>query len=35
MRDFNEACLPIFSKDVLAKIQCGDSTWAAMVPAPA
>jgi hypothetical protein len=26
MRDFNEACLPIFSKDVLAKIQCGDST---------
>jgi hypothetical protein len=35
MRDFNEACLPIFSKDVLAKIQWGDSTWAAMVPAPA
>jgi len=32
LRDFNEACLPIFSRDVLAKIRCGDSSWEAMVP---
>ena len=33
MRDFNETCLPIFSRDVLAKIRCGDQSWEAMVPA--
>jgi hypothetical protein len=32
IRDFNEACLPIFSRDVLAKIQHGDATWEQMVP---
>ena len=25
--DFNEACLPIFSRDVLAKIRQGDGSW--------
>ena len=33
MRDFNETCLPIFSRDVLAKIRCGDQNWETMVPA--
>ncbi|HYR84634.1 MAG TPA: TonB-dependent receptor [Terriglobia bacterium] len=33
MRDFNETCLPIFSRDVLAKIRCGDTSWEGMVPA--
>lgn len=33
MRDFNEKCLPIFSRDVLTKIRCGDPSWEAMVPA--
>jgi hypothetical protein len=33
MRDFNETCLPIFSRDVLAKIRCGDESWETMVPA--
>ena len=32
IRDFNEACLPIFSRDVLAKIRQGDATWEKMVP---
>ena len=30
--DFNEACLPIFSRDVLAKIRQGDVSWESMVP---
>ena len=30
--DFNEACLPIFSRDVLAKIRQGDGSWESMVP---
>jgi hypothetical protein len=30
--DFNEACLPIFSRDVLAKIRQGDASWESMVP---
>lgn len=32
IRDFNEACLPIFSRDVLAKIRQGDASWESMVP---
>jgi len=32
MRGFNENCLPIFSRDVLSKIRCGDSSWENMVP---
>jgi hypothetical protein len=30
----NISLLPIFSKDVVAKIRSGDSTWAQMVPPP-
>jgi hypothetical protein len=33
LRDVNESCLPILSKDVLAKIRKNDSTWEQMVPA--
>jgi nicotinic acid mononucleotide adenylyltransferase len=29
---FDSACLDIFSRDVLAKIQSGDTSWEAMVP---
>lgn len=32
IQDFNEACLPIFSRDVLAKIRQGDGSWESMVP---
>jgi hypothetical protein len=32
IRDFNEACLPILSRDVLAKIRAGDVSWEQMVP---
>ena len=32
MPDFNPACLPIFSRDVLAKIRCCDPAWETMVP---
>jgi hypothetical protein len=32
LRDFNEKCLPIFSRQVLARIQDGDSSWEEMVP---
>jgi hypothetical protein len=32
IRDFNESCLPIFSRDVLAKIRQGDGSWESMVP---
>jgi hypothetical protein len=32
LRDFNESCLPIFSRDVLAKIRAGDASWKTMVP---
>jgi hypothetical protein len=32
IRDFNEACLPIFSWDVLARIKKADPSWEAMVP---
>src|SRR2546426_8278233 len=33
IRDYNDAFLPIFSRDVLAKIRSGDSAWEIMVPA--
>ena len=32
LRDINESCLPIFSRDVLARIRKGDSSWEQMVP---
>ncbi len=32
LRDFDETCLPIFSRDVLAKIRTGDPAWETMVP---
>ena len=32
IRDYDESCLPIFSRDVLAKIRANDSTWETMVP---
>jgi hypothetical protein len=32
LRDCDESCLPIFSRDVLAKIRSGDSSWQAAVP---
>lgn len=32
LRDFDERCLPIFSRDVLAKIRSGDPTWQDAVP---
>jgi len=31
-KDYNEAYLPMFSRDVLARIQRGDATWENMVP---
>jgi hypothetical protein len=30
--NYRSDCLPIFSRDVLKKIACGDSTWEVMVP---
>ncbi|PYI88222.1 MAG: nicotinate-nucleotide adenylyltransferase [Verrucomicrobia bacterium] len=32
LRDIDENCLPIFSRDVLAKIRSDDATWEKMVP---
>lgn len=32
LQGFDEKCLPIFSRDVLAKLRSGDSTWETMVP---
>ncbi|HEX7860441.1 MAG TPA: TonB-dependent receptor [Verrucomicrobiae bacterium] len=32
IKDYNDACLPIFSKEVLARIQSGESGWEIMVP---
>jgi hypothetical protein len=32
LRDYDEKALPIFSRDVLQKIRCGDSAWETMVP---
>jgi hypothetical protein len=33
LKDFDEKCLPILSRTVLAKIKGGDSSWEEMVPA--
>jgi hypothetical protein len=32
IKDYNEACLPIFSREVLTKIKNGDGSWEIMVP---
>ena len=32
LRDVDERCLPIFSRDVLLKIRAGDPSWECMVP---
>jgi hypothetical protein len=32
MRDYDEKALPIFSREILAKIRGGDATWEAAVP---
>ena len=32
VQDYNDAFLPIYSREVLAKIQTGDSAWEIMVP---
>lgn len=32
LRDIDDRCLPILSRDVLAKIRAGDSTWQEAVP---
>jgi hypothetical protein len=32
LRDYDERFLPIFSRDALAKIKCGDPAWEEMVP---
>lgn len=33
LQNYDEACLNVFSRDVLAKIAAGDDTWKSMVPA--
>jgi hypothetical protein len=32
LKDINEACLPILSRDVLTKLKSGDASWENMVP---
>jgi hypothetical protein len=32
LRDFDERCLPIYSRDVLARIRGGDRLWEEMTP---
>lgn len=32
LRDYDEACLPVFSRDALTKLRAGDAAWEAMVP---
>jgi hypothetical protein len=32
LRDYDEKCLPIFSRDVLKKLRSGDKSWEEMVP---
>jgi hypothetical protein len=32
IRDYDERCLPIFSRDILQKIRSGDHSWEEMVP---
>ncbi len=34
LENYEPACLPVFSRDVLRKIKAGDASWEAMVPAP-
>jgi hypothetical protein len=34
IRNYNPACLPIYSGDVLRKIQSGDASWEKLVPPP-
>ena len=33
LRDYDPACLPIFSRDVLQRLRSGDASWEKMVPA--
>lgn len=33
LRDYDEKCLPIFSRDVLQKLRSGDASWEGAVPA--
>ncbi|MDX1953764.1 MAG: TonB-dependent receptor [Verrucomicrobiota bacterium] len=33
IQDYDQSCLPIFSRDVLRKMKAGDPTWEPMVPA--
>jgi len=35
LKGYEETCLPIFSRDVLAKIRAGDLSWERMVPSQA
>jgi hypothetical protein len=32
LRDYDSACLPVFSREVLRRLRSGDSTWESMVP---
>jgi hypothetical protein len=32
LKDINEKCLPIFSRDALSKLKAGDAAWEEMVP---
>ena len=32
IRDFDQGCLPIYSRDVLARLRCGDQAWEKMTP---
>ena len=32
IRDFDERCLPIYSRDVLARLRAGDASWEGMTP---
>jgi hypothetical protein len=32
LRDFDEKCLPILSRDALAKLRAGDPRWEMMTP---
>jgi len=32
LKDYDEKCLSIFSRDVLKKIRSGDASWETMVP---
>jgi nicotinic acid mononucleotide adenylyltransferase len=32
LRDYDQACLGVSSRDVLAKIRAGDKSWETLVP---